>query len=151
MKIKICIFGLVLFGANCASIHKEVYESQSIDGKWEMACLRCAKPETFVVSFTANNQIEGNKATLCENLMPTALFPSFVIDTAKNCKVIWQRIQNENEVTIITGKLTAKYKFKQVAHKESNFFEAVYMPDVTVLPSSGKFEIIFLVKRIAKP
>lgn len=149
MKIKIFIFGLVLFGANCASLQRESYESQSIDGKWEMACLRCAKPETFVVSFTTNNQIEGNKATLCENLMPTAFFPSFMIDRAENCKMTWLRMRNENEVTVVSGKLSAKYKFKQVTHKESTFFEAAYIPDVTVLSSSGKFKIIFLVKRLA--
>lgn len=149
MRIKIFIFGLVLFGVKCASLQKESYESQSIDGKWEMACLRCAKPETFVVSFTTNNQIEGNKATLCENLMPTVLFPSLLIDRAENCKMTWQRIKNENEVTVVTGKMTAKYKFKQVAHKESTFFEAVHMPDIPATPSPSKFEIIFLVKRLA--
>lgn len=149
MRIKIFIFGLVLYEANCASLQKESYESQSIDGKWEMACLRCAKPETFVVSFKTDNRIEGNKATLCENLMPTALFPSVVIDRAENCQMTWQRIQNQNEITLVTGKMTAKYKFKQVAHKESTFFEAVYIPDIPTMASPGKFEIIFLVKRLA--
>lgn len=149
MRIKIIFCGLLIFGAKCASLQKETYESQSINGKWEMTCLRCMKPVTFFVSFTTDNQIAGDKAILCENLMPTALFPSLLIDRAENCKMTWQRIKNENEVTVVTGKMTAKYKFKQVAHKESTFFEAVHMPDIPATPSPSKFEIIFLVKRLA--
>jgi hypothetical protein len=149
MRIRIFLCGLIIFGVKCASLQIETDESQSIQGKWEMACLRCAKPKTFFVTFTANNQIGGDKTTLCENLMPTVFFPSLIIDRAENCKMTWQRSQNQNEITIVTGKMTAKYKVKQVTHQKSIFFEAVYVPDVPAMPSPGKFEIIFLVKRLA--